>query len=76
MTAAAPVSIASGKNCWAAGPPAMFHRQCSAAHSRQPSAASSAERGRDPAADRVQPGQPQPGDGGPGRRRGRDGSGR
>ena len=42
MTAAAPVSIASARNCWAAGPPAMFHRQYSAAHSRQPSAASSA----------------------------------
>ena len=32
MTAAAPVSIASGTNCRAAGPPAMFHRQYSAAH--------------------------------------------
>src|SRR5262252_4523213 len=64
-TAAAPASIVSGIRSCAAGPPAMFHRQCSAAAELDAEAGQQPEGGRGAAAEQVPPHQPQRGGRGP-----------
>src|SRR5262252_7756586 len=53
MTAAAPASIVSGIRSCAAGPPAMFHHQCSAAPGRGAETGQQPEGGRGAAAEQV-----------------------
>ena len=65
MTAASPASIVSGIRSCAAGPPAMFHRQCSTAPEQSAETGQQPEGGRGAAAEQVPPRQPQRGGGGP-----------